>query len=187
MAIVEVLLNRVGINSLELSTDSVEVSVGTSLHVKIINYGAPTHATLKTEGAAYTNFTYENLYVEAESEIKIDILASANPGSFDMQVISGYGMRRSAFTINVIIPEPEEEKEAPKPEPVKKQKQKKTIQAPSINRTLIILINLVAPIVGFIVLLFWILAPSAVNNTVMAVILYIIMLAGIIITWRSVQ
>ena len=49
------------------------------------------------------------------------------------------------------------------------------------------LINLIAPILGFIVLIFWIQAPAAVNTTVMAVILYIIMLAGIIITWRSVQ
>ena len=186
MAIVEVLLNRLGINSLEISTDSVDVSAGTPLHIKFVNYGAPTHATLKAEGAAYTNFTYENIYVEAESEIKVDILASANPGSFEMQVISGYGMRRQAFTINVLLPELEEEKKPANPEPVNKSKPAKTHNPVKITGILIA-VNLVAPILGLIVLLFWVLDSQAVNTTVMAVILYIIMLAGIIITWRSVQ
>lgn len=179
MPIVEVHLNRLGINSLEISTDSVEVSAGTSLHIRIVNYGAPTHATLRTEGSAYTNFTYENLYVEAESEIKVDILPSANPGSFEMQVISGYGMRRTGFTVNVILPELEEKKE-----PVQKQSKRAPLTKIGLS---VILINLIAPILGFIVLIFWIQAPAVVNTTVMAVILYIIMLAGIIITWRSVQ
>ena len=188
MAIVEVLLNRLGVNSLEISTDTVDVSAGTPLHIKFVNYGAPTHATLKTEGTAYTNFTYENIYVEAESEIRVDILASANPGSFEMQVISGYGMRRQAFTINVLLPELEEEKKPAEPEPVKNPKSKpaKALNHEKISG-IVIAVNLVAPILGFIVLLFWILAPQAVNTTVMSVILYIIMLAGIIITWRSVQ
>ena len=184
MPIVEVQLNRLGINSLEVSTDSVEVSAGTSLHIRIVNFGAPTHATLRTEGSAYTNFTYENLYVEAESEIKVDILPSANPGSFEMQVISGYGMRRSGFTVNVILPELEEKKEPEPVEPI----QQKSKRAPLTKiGWSVILINLIAPILGFIVLTFWIMAPAAVNTTAMAVILYIIMLAGIIITWRSVQ
>ncbi len=184
MPIVEVQLNRLGINSLEVSTDSVEVSASTALHIRIVNFGAPTHATLRTEGSAYTNFTYENLYVEAESEIKVDILPSANPGSFEMQVISGYGMRRSGFTVNVILPELEEKKEPVTAEPV--QQKNKPAPLTKIGWS-VILINLIAPILGFIVLIFWILAPAAVNTTVMAVILYIIMLAGIIITWRSVQ
>jgi len=184
MSIVEVHLNRLGINSLEISTDSVEVSAGTSLHIRIVNYGAPTHATLRTEGSAYTNFTYENLYVEAESEIKVDILPSANPGSFEMQVISGYGMRRTGFTVNVILPELEEKKECICEEPVQKQSKRTPLTKIGLS---VILINFIAPILGFIVLIFWILTPDAVNNTVMAVILYIILLAGIIITWRSVQ
>lgn len=184
MPIVEVQLNRLGINSLEVLADSVEVSAGTSLHVRVVNFGAPTHATLRTEGSAYTSFTYENLYVEAESEIKIDILPSANPGSFEIQVISGYGMRRSGFTVNVILPELEEKTEPVCTEPV----QKPTRRAPLTKMGWsVLLINLIAPILGFIVLIFWIQAPAAVNTTVMAVILYIIMLAGIIITWRSVQ
>ncbi len=184
MPIVEVQLNRLGINSLEVSTDSVEVSAGTALHIRIVNFGAPTHATLRTEGSAYTNFTYENLYVEAESEIKVDILPSANPGSFEMQVISGYGMRRSGFTVNVILPELEEKKEPEQAEPI--QQKSKCAPLTKIGWS-VILINLIAPILGFIVLIFWIQAPAAVNTTAMAVILYIIMLAGIIITWRSVQ
>ena len=184
MPIVEVLLNRLGINSLEVSTDSVEVSVGTPLHIRIVNYGAPTHATLKTEGAPYTNFTYENLYVEAESELRVNILPTASPGSFEMMVISGYGMRRAKFTVNVILPELEEKKEPVCVEPVQKQSKRFPITKVELS---LMLINLIAPVLGFIVLIFWIQAPEAVNSIVMAVILYIIMLAGIIITWRSVQ
>lgn len=184
MPIVEVQLNRLGINSLEVLADSVEVSAGTSLHVRVVNFGAPTHATLRTEGSAYTSFTYENLYVEAEAEIKIDILPSANPGSFEIQVISGYGMRRSGFTVNVILPELEEKTEPVCPEPTQKPPRRAPLTTAGLG---VILINLIAPILGFIVLIFWIQAPAAVNTTVMAVILYIIMLAGIIITWRSVQ
>ena len=42
---------------------------------------------------------------DPDGDVKVDILPSANPGSFEMQVISGYGMRRTGFTVNVILPE----------------------------------------------------------------------------------
>lgn len=193
MAIVEIQLNRLGINSLELSTESVEVSPGTNLHIRIVNYGAPTHATLRTDGTAYTNFTYENLYVESESEIRVPILDTANPGSFDMQVISGYGMRRTGFSVNVIQAEtvkPEDETAEVKEEDAEKTKKavklRREKSLSSVNPSLII-INFIAPVLGLIVLLLWIFVPTGVNDIVMAVILYAIMLAGIIITWRSVQ
>ena len=175
MALVEVQLNRLGINSLEISTDSVDVSVGTALHVHIINYGAPTHATLKTELNAYTNFTYENLYVQDESEVRIDILPNANPGSFTMQMISGYGMHREEFTVNVLLPEPEpcvcEEPEEEK-EPFKIPPQ---------------VINGAMPALALVVLILWIVAFPEAPGMLMALIIYVIMLAGILISCRSAQ
>ena len=175
MALVEVQLNRLGINSLEISTDSVDVSVGTSLHVRIINYGAPTHATLKTEGNAYTSFTYENLYVQDESEVKIEILPNANPGSFVMQMISGYGMHREEFTLNVLLPEPE-----PcvcEDVPVEKEPFKIPHQV----------INGVMPALALVVLILWIAVFPSAPGILMAVIIYVIMLAGILIACRSAQ
>ena len=175
MALVEVQLNRLGINSLEISTDSVDVSVGTSLHVRIINYGAPTHATLKTEGNAYTSFTYENLYVQDESEVKIEILPNANPGSFVMQMISGYGMHREEFTVNVLLPEPEPcvcEEVPVEKEPFKIPQQ---------------VINGVMPVLALVVLILWIAVFPSAPGILMAVIIYVIMLAGILIACRSAQ
>lgn len=186
MAIVEIQLNRLGINSLEISADSVEVSAGTTLHVRITNYGAPTHATLKTEGAAYTPFTYENLYVDSESEIRVPVLSSAAEGSFEMQVICGYGMRRTAFTVNVIKDagkEGEEETAGPeKTEPVVVPVETSKKITPGI-----IAVNLIAPVIGLVLLILWICLPNSVNTILMAVILYVIMLIGIVITWRTVH
>ena len=179
MAIVEIQLNRLGINSLEVSTDSVDVSAGTSLHVRIVNHGSPTHATLRCEGAAYTDFTYENIYVEGESEQEIKIKESAGSGSFDMQVITGYGMRLEAFTINVIKSCP-----APSPEPVifpTEPEQKPKMQ---IGKSAVIA---VFPILGILILLVWQFVPLLVDGIIMAVILYLVMLAGVIVAWRLAQ
>jgi hypothetical protein len=178
MALVEVQLNRLGINSLELSTDQVDVSVGTTLHVRIVNYGAPTHATLRTEGSAYTNFTYENLYVEAESEIKIDILPTASPGSFDMQVISGYGMRRAAFSVQVILAEPEKIAVPVEEEP------ETGAACPFKTNAAAAVLTAIMPVLGLIFLLVWVFVLPAANTVLMAVILFAIMLAGIIVAWR---
>ncbi len=176
MALVEVQLNRLGINSLEISTDSVDVSVGTSLHVHIVNYGAPTHATLKTEGNAYTNFTYENLYVQDESEVRIDILPNASPGSFAMQMISGYGMHREEFLVNVLLPEPEPcVCEEPAVE------ERKPFRVPPM------VVNAVMPVLALVVLLLWIAVFPAAPAVLMAVIIYVIMLAGVLIACRSAQ
>ncbi len=176
MALVEVQLNRLGINSLEVSTDSVDVSVGTSLHVHIINYGAPTHATLKTEGSAFTRFTYENLYVQDESDVKVDILPDANPGSFVMQMISGYGMYKEEFTVNVLLPEPEPcVCEEPAPEP------KEPFKIPPM------FINAIMPVVALVVLLLWIIVFPTAPAILMAVIIYVLMLAGVLIACRSGQ
>lgn len=175
MAIVEIQLNRVGINSLELSTEVVDVSGGTILHVKFINHGAPTHATLRCEGAAYTNFTYENIYVEGESEVQIKILETAGSGTFPMQVITGYGMRRETFSVNVIksCPVPVVEEVFFPPETPEKSKKPYGKYA---------LVG-VFPILGLAILLISLLNLIAIDGAILAIILYIVMFAGVIVAW----
>ncbi|MDV0441030.1 DUF7524 family protein [Methanorbis furvi] len=187
MAIVEIQLNRLGINSLELSTDAVDVSGGTALHVRFINHGSPTHATLRCEASAYTDFTYENIYVESEAELEIKIREEAGSGSFNMQVITGYGMRRESFTINVMkfcpvpAPEPvifpEEQVEIPK------RKRSKDLGSGAGNVAVIAIM----PIIAAVILILWQYLPLNIDGLAMAIIIYLIMLAGVIIAWRSAQ
>ncbi|MCZ0859787.1 hypothetical protein O0S10_00930 [Methanocorpusculum sp. MG] len=184
MAIVEIQLNRLGINSLELSTDAVDVSAGTALHIRFVNHGSPTHATLRCEASAYTDFTYENIYVEGESELEIKMKEDAGTGSFDMQVITGYGMRREAFTINVLkscpvpAPEPIIFPEEPIVEP------KRASVGAGAGKAVMILIM---PIIAAIIIALWQFGYLNIDGHAMTIIVYLVMLAGVIIAWRSVQ
>lgn len=183
MALVEIQINRLGINSLEYSPVSVDVSPGTALHVRITNYGSPTHITLRTEGGEYTSFTYENLYVETEAEIHIPILSSAPEGTFPIQVITGYGMRREQFKVDVILPREvpvmeENPLEAMMKEETEKA-EKPTIQPPDKN----LLVAIILPVIGLIFLLLWIFAIPGANTVLMAIILFVIMLIGVVVAW----
>ena len=183
MALVEIQINRLGINSLEYSPASVDVSPGTALHVRITNYGSPTHITLRTASEEYTNFTYENLYVEAEAEIHIPILSTAPEGSFPMQVITGYGMRREEFKVDVIQPAPAPVLEENPLEAMMKEEaaksEKPSITLPDKN----VLIALVLPVIGLIFLLLWIFVFPAASSALMAIILFVIMLIGVVVAW----
>ncbi|HJJ98628.1 MAG TPA: hypothetical protein O0X23_00205 [Methanocorpusculum sp.] len=185
MAIVEIQLNRLGINSLELSTDSVDVRAGTALHVRFVNHGSPTHATLRCETSAYTDFTYENIYVESESELEIKIKEGAGTGNFDMQVITGYGMRRGALTINVLEPCPTPSSEpAIFPGGLAAEPTKRNISLNAgAGRAVPILIM---PIIAAIIIVlgqfcYHIDGPSM----AITIIVYLVMLAGVVVAWRS--
>ncbi|HJK18416.1 MAG TPA: hypothetical protein O0W89_00960 [Methanocorpusculum sp.] len=181
MAIVEIQLNRLGINSLELSTDAVDVSAGTALHVRFVNHGSPTHATLRCEASAYTDFTYENIYVEGESELEIKMKEEAGTGSFDMQVITGYGMRREAFTIHVLkscpapVPEPVIFPEEPTEDPKKGSFGQKAAMI------------LIMPIIAAIIIALWQFGLLNIDGHAMTIIVYLVMLAGVIVAWRAAQ
>ena len=182
MALIEIQMNRLGINSIELNSREAEVSAGTALHIKITNYGASTHVTLKTDGSAYTMFTYENIYLEAESEVIVPIRPDAEAGSFSMHIISGYGLRDEEIIINVIKPEPlpvrdisldteaswEEEKEA------------------KINpKTAKLLLCAILPAVALILILLWIFVFPWLSAIMIVSVVYVIMLAGIALVWLS--
>ncbi|HJK77812.1 DUF7524 family protein [Methanocorpusculum vombati] len=187
MAIVEIQLNRLGINSLELSTDAVDVSAGTALHIRFVNHGSPTHATLRCEASAYTDFTYENIYVEGESELEIKMKEDAGTGSFDMQVITGYGMRREAFTINVLKSCPV----APSPEPVifpeepvaEPKRRSSSLNAGAGKAVMM----LIMPIIAAIIIVLWQFFSLNIDGLAMTIVVYLIMLAGVIIAWHSAQ
>ncbi|MBR5007609.1 MAG: hypothetical protein IKY09_01375 [Methanocorpusculum sp.] len=113
--------------------------------------------------------------MQDESEVKIEILPNANPGSFVMQMISGYGMHREEFTVNVLLPEPEPcvcEEAPDEKEPFKIPHQ---------------VINGVMPALALVVLILWIAVFPSAPGILMAVIIYVIMLAGILIACRSAQ
>lgn len=188
MSLLEIQMNRLGINSIEISHKDIEVSVGTPLHVKITNYGAPTHVTLKTDGGAYTPFTYENIYLEAESEISIPILSNAGEGSFVLNVISGYGMRKAEVIVNVIKPQPEPEPEIPLEEAVFREEVRPQ-RAPSSHKAGKIIGCIVLPVIALVWLIVWffLLGPlyPAFPGVAAAGIVFVLMLAGILITWLS--
>ncbi|MDR3101945.1 MAG: hypothetical protein LBU24_01715 [Methanocalculaceae archaeon] len=185
MAIVEIQLNRLGINSLELSTDAVDVSAGTALHIRFVNYGPPTHATLRCEASAYTDFTYENLYIEGEAELEIKIWEGVGSGSFDMQIITGYGMRREAFTINVLKSCPAK---ASDPvifleKPILRESEKR--RGSNAGKAAV---TAVMPIItAAVIIALWKSLSLNADELVAAIIVYLLMLAGIILAWHSVQ
>jgi hypothetical protein len=181
MTIVEIQLNRLGINSLELSTGAVDVSAGTALHIRFVNHGSPTHATLRCEASAYTNFAYENIYVEGESELVIKMREDAGTGSFDMQIITGYGMRREAFTINVL-----EFRSVPTSAPLNLPEKPLTDPEKVLvdGKTVMILI---IPIIAAIIIALWQFGYLNICDHVMAIIVYFVMLIGVIIAWRFEQ
>ncbi|MCQ2376456.1 MAG: hypothetical protein MJ006_00440 [Methanocorpusculum sp.] len=186
MSLLEIQMNRLGINSIEISHKDIEVSVGTPLHVKITNYGAPTHVTLKTDGAAYTPFTYENIYLEAECEVSIPILSGAGEGSFILNVISGYGMRKAEITVNVIKPQPKPEPVMVMDEDICEENEGNPQRKCSLPVKKLLCLSAL-PVISLAWILVWFFSPlySAIPPVAAAGIVFVLMLAGIILTWLS--
>ncbi|HJJ54955.1 MAG TPA: hypothetical protein O0X50_02590 [Methanocorpusculum sp.] len=188
MALVEIQMNRLGINSIELATRETEVSTGTALHIRVTNYGAPTHVTLKTDGAAYTIFTYENIYLEAEAEVTVPIKSDAPAGSFTVHIISGYGLRKEEFLVNVIKPE----ELPPQPSPLEEMmaaeleetEEKKHSSSMSLTARKVIVASIL-PIIALVLILVWIFVFPAWNPVMIVLIVFVIMVAGTAIAWLS--
>ncbi|MDG6256545.1 MAG: hypothetical protein QCH35_02990 [Methanomicrobiaceae archaeon] len=97
----EIDINRRGINSVEVPS-RVEISAGDTLVLDIVNHGPPVHLTLSSDNSAsFTEFFHENLYLRERQEFRIPLYENAFEGSFDLAVITGYGMHRG--TIGVFV------------------------------------------------------------------------------------
>jgi len=98
----EIHLNRRGINSIEAPLDA-EVAAGKSLDLALINHGHPLHLSVSAVNAGrYTPFMQQNLFVQGQGSLSIPVKGDAPFGTFDLEVITGYGMRKAVLSVSVI-------------------------------------------------------------------------------------
>lgn len=98
----EVYLNRSGINSIEVPKGQVKVDIGGILHLNFFNRGSPIHITVTSSNAgSYTSFFHENLYIVDETLFSIPIFPDSHEGFFDIEIITGYGVMKAAFRVDV--------------------------------------------------------------------------------------
>ncbi|MCP1716018.1 hypothetical protein J2T58_001892 [Methanocalculus alkaliphilus] len=102
MTVIDVHLNRKGVNSIEVSAREVPVDAGSDLTIRFENHGSPTHATIRTQnGQSFTDFFHENIFVDGVIEIAIPIRESSGDGNFSLDIITGYGARTTRVKIVV--------------------------------------------------------------------------------------
>jgi len=101
----EIYLNRSGINSIEIPRGRVQAAVGGQLRLNFLNRGAPIHITITSSNAGmYTSFFHENLYVVDSIQLTLSISKEAQDGSFDLEILSGYGVTKTILHVNVTSP-----------------------------------------------------------------------------------
>lgn len=101
MVVVEMYINRRGINTLEVPRQ-VEIVSGDTLVLKLINMGRPTHVSISaTNSQLFTSFIQENLYVDDVLEYPIPLKEGPYAGVFDMEVVTGYGTKKTGFKVFV--------------------------------------------------------------------------------------
>ncbi|MDI6718652.1 MAG: hypothetical protein QMD46_03460 [Methanomicrobiales archaeon] len=173
MSVYEIHLNRRGINSLEAPKQA-EVETGSDLELRLINHGHPVHLTLSAlNPKPYTHFVHENLYIDDEETYPIPIRTDAQEGSFDLEVIAGYGSRRSRFS--VIVKKAEEKVEQPAPEPARA-----AFTVPEQIRTPSALLA-IAALVAYAV---WLLAfPSSAESVLVNVFAFLLLIGGFVAAW----
>jgi hypothetical protein len=99
----EIFLNRSGINSIEVPQGQVRAEIGGILNLKFFNRGSPIHITVASSNAGpYTSFFHENLYVVDETLFSIPVFPDCNEGFFDIEIITGYGVMKAAFRVDVV-------------------------------------------------------------------------------------
>lgn len=99
----EILLNRSGINSIDMPPGDITVEAGSTLSLHFLNRGAPIHITASSSNASmYTDFFHENMYVVDESVLAIPIRKESREGFFDLDILAGYGAVKTGLRIQVI-------------------------------------------------------------------------------------
>ncbi len=98
----EIFLNRTGINSIEVPRERVIAEPGTGLILKFVNRGAPIHITVASSNASmFTDFFHENMYIVDEAVLSIPIRREIDEGSFDLEIIAGYGAVKVGLPVSV--------------------------------------------------------------------------------------
>ena len=96
-------LNRSGINSIDIPREVITAEIGSTLYLRLLNRGATIHITISSSNASmYTDFFHENLYVVDESVLGIPIRRDSQEGFFDLEIIAGYGIVKTAMRVKVI-------------------------------------------------------------------------------------
>jgi hypothetical protein len=102
----EIALNRTGINSIDVPLEKVFAEPGTGLILKFLNRGAPIHITITSSNASiFTEFFHENMYIVDEAVLSIPIRKDCGEGSFDLEIIAGYGVVKAALPVSIVIPQ----------------------------------------------------------------------------------
>ena len=98
----EIFLNRIGINSIDIPREKVLAEPGSGLVLRFLNRGAPIHITVTSANASmYTDFFHENMYIVDEAVLSIPIRKESGDGTFDLEIIAGYGAVKAALPVLV--------------------------------------------------------------------------------------
>lgn len=99
----EILLNRSGINSIDIPREKVVSEPGSGLILKFLNRGAPIHITVTSSNAGmFTVFFHENMYIVDEAALSIPIRKESPEGAFDLEIIAGYGAVKASLPVTVL-------------------------------------------------------------------------------------
>lgn len=97
-------LNRSGINSIDRPREKVIAEPGAGLVLKCLNRGAPIHITITSSNASmFTDFFHENMYIVDEGVLSIPIRKDCGEGSFELDIIAGYGAVKATLPVSVIV------------------------------------------------------------------------------------
>lgn len=106
----QVHINRLGVNSLEFETDTVELPLSPgeerSFEIVLINYGAPTHVNLSVSDSIRENITVleDNPYVKHEEYIPFIARIPYDGRLYSkgqLYITVGYGSKRQGFDLNL--------------------------------------------------------------------------------------
>ena len=94
----EIYINRSGINSIDVPRGKVQAEIGNNLRLRFLNRGAPIHLTVSSPNSGmFTDFFHENMYLVDETVLTIPIRKDCHEGFFDLEIISGYGVMKTAL------------------------------------------------------------------------------------------
>jgi len=176
MQVVEINLNRRGINTIEVPRQ-VEVVAGDTLMLKFINMGHPTHVSISAiNSQLYTSFIQENLYVTDLLEYEISIKDGPFAGVFDLEVVTGYGTKKTGFKVFV------SKKCEPPPQPARKKEEPAPLAFP-------LSLPVGAIVLGIVLYLIWILigvtSSSLIIPDLFGILGFLLVLGGATLTWYS--